>query len=158
MSAPDQLGALMKPGLFRSVDIISSFSARPPARALVTRARALIALRKFASALRTLDSIEKAQRTEDDMNEILELKFTCYFANRGTSARNCAALLPSLLNRTLTPKLHILAADAYVLQNAAHSPNHPAIPHLLEVLRIYPAAVELAEKGARHRRLNRRRP
>jgi tetratricopeptide (TPR) repeat protein len=90
--------------------------------------------------------IEKAQRTEDDMSDILELRFTCYLANHNTAAQNCGSLLPLLANRPLTPKLHILAAEAHILQNATHSPAHPAIPHLLDVLRLYPTAVELAEK------------
>jgi tetratricopeptide (TPR) repeat protein len=146
MNPPDQLHALMKLGLFRSVEIISSFSQRPSTRNIITRAKALIELRKFADAIRALESIEKNQRTEDEMNEILELRFTCCLANHTSAASMSSGLLPLLANRTLTPKLHILAAEAHILQDATHSPSHPAIPHLFEVLRLFPNAIELAEK------------
>jgi hypothetical protein len=146
MNPPDQLLPLIKLGLFRSVDILSSFSVRPTTRTLLTRAKALVELRKFPAAIRTLDSIKKGQRTEDEVNEILELKFMCYFANQNTATGHCAALLPTLANRRLTPKLHIFAAEAHILEDATHSPTHPAVPHLLEVLRLYPTAIELAEK------------
>jgi tetratricopeptide (TPR) repeat protein len=103
-------------------------------------------LRKYISALKVLESIDGNQRSEEEMNEILELRFACYFANHSNTSEKCTALLPLLANRTLTPKLHILAAEAYIRQDTAHKPDHPAIPHLLEVLQLYPNAIELAEK------------
>jgi tetratricopeptide (TPR) repeat protein len=146
MTFPDPFQSLMNLGLFRSVEIISSFAPRPTTRNIITRAKALFELRKYADVLRALDLIDKTQRTEEEMNEILELRFSCCLANHNTAASMCSGLLPLLANRILTPKLHLLAAEAYILQDATHSPNHPAIPHLLEVLRLFPHAVELAEK------------
>jgi hypothetical protein len=70
MNPPDHLHALMKLGLFRSVEIISSFAPRATTRNIITRARALIELWKYPEAFRVLESIEKSQRSEDEMNEI----------------------------------------------------------------------------------------
>ncbi|OHT02496.1 TPR Domain containing protein [Tritrichomonas foetus] len=144
MNPPDQLTPLMKLGLFRSVDMLSSFVPHPSTRVLITRARALTELRKYHTAVKILDTIDRNARTEEEMNEIIELRFTCYL-NMSNAASKCAALLPHLVNRVLTPKLHVLAAKAYILQDASHSPNHPAIHHLMEVLKIYPMAIELVE-------------
>ena len=141
---PDQLSPFLKLGLFRSVDILGSFIPHPSIRVLITRARALTELKKYNSAIKVLDTIDRTIRTEDEMNEILELRFTCYM-NMNNAAAKCASLLPYLVNRVLTPKLHILAAKAYILQDSSHSQNHPAIPHLMEVLKIYPNAIELVE-------------
>lgn len=146
MNPPDQLLPLMKLGLFKSVEILSSFVKTPSTRTLITRAKALAELKKYNDALAVLDSISATQRTEEEMNDIIELRFTCYFANPQTSATRCSQLLPLLLNRTLTPKLHIMAAEAHILQDSTHSQNHPAIPHLMEVLKLYPTAIELAMK------------
>jgi tetratricopeptide (TPR) repeat protein len=113
---------------------------------ILTRARALVELRQFANALRILGQMGRGARTEEEINDILELRFTCYLSNHGSAAAKCSDLLPLLINRTLTPKLHILAAQVYILIDSKHSPDHPAIPHLFEVLKLYPTAVELAEK------------
>lgn len=145
MSLPDQLAPLLKLGLYRSVDILASFVPRAPARVLIARARALTELHRYNEALKVIDTIDKDVRTEDEMNECIELRFICYLKTRNAS--KCSALLSALANRTLTPKLHIMAADAYIIQETTHNPaNHPAIPHLLEVLKLYPTAIELVEK------------
>lgn len=142
--AQDQLAPLMRLGLYRSVNLLVSFEPRPSTRILIIRARALTDLQKYHAAIKVLDSIDRNNRTEDEINEILELRFTCYF-NLPNAATKCQSLLPYIHNRILTPKLHVLAAKAYMLQEDFHSQNHPAIPHLLEVLKLYPMAIELIE-------------
>lgn len=144
MNPPDQFSPLMKLGLYRSVDILASFVPHPTTRVLITRAKALTDLRKYHSATKVLDTIDRNSRTEEEMNEILELRFTCYLNMQNASSK-CASLLPYLVNRVLTPKLHVLAAQAYIMQEESHSPNHPAIHHLMEVLKLYPMAIELVE-------------
>jgi hypothetical protein len=136
----------MKLGTFRSVEVIPPFFQRPSTRNIITRAKALVELRKFRDAIRALESIEKNRRTEEEMNEIPELRFTCCLANHASAGSMSGSLLPLLSNRALTPKLHILAAEAHILQVATHSPSHPAISRLFEVLRLFPNAIELAEK------------
>jgi tetratricopeptide (TPR) repeat protein len=57
-----------------------------------------------------------------------------------------SSLLSQIAGRRLTPRLHVLAAEAYIAQDASPSPDHPAIPHLVAVLQDYPDAIELSEK------------
>ena len=71
MNPPDQLLPLMKLGLFKSVEILSSFAKTPSTRTLITRARALAELQKYNDALAVLDSISASQRTEEEMNELI---------------------------------------------------------------------------------------
>ncbi|OHT08902.1 TPR Domain containing protein [Tritrichomonas foetus] len=144
MNPPDQLAQLIGLGLYKSVNILSSFIEHPNARVLIQRARAYAELKNYNAAIKTLDSIERITRSEEEINEILELRLTCYL-NMNNSAAKCASLLPHLVNRILTPKLHILVARAYIIQDSSHSPNHPAVHHLMEVLKIYPLAIELVE-------------
>ena len=140
------LAALMKLGMYRSVDTLTSLNPSATVPDLIERARCLVRQKRFNDALRVLDSIPEASRKEDETNAIIEMKFKCYFANQATCATKCAALLPLLEGRQLTPKIHIYMAEAYLLQDSTHYKNHPAIPHLVEVLAKYPYAVEIAEK------------
>lgn len=144
MNPQDDLTPLMKLGLYRSVDLLASFIPHPTTRDLIIRAKALTDLRKYHAATKILDTIDRSSRTEGEMDEILELRFTCYL-NMQNASTKCASLLPYLVNRTLTPRLHVLAAQAYIMQEESHSPNHPAIRHLMEVLKLYPMAIELVE-------------
>ena len=112
---------------------------------LLTKAKAFIQLGYYHSALETLDKIFQNSLSEDEWIEFLELKFTCCLNIRG-GVEKCSSLFKYTENRKLSLKLHILVADAYILMDSTHSENHPAIPHLTEVLKIHPEAIELVEK------------
>ena len=140
------LVAMMKLGLYRSVDIVASLNPTPTIDEMIERARCLARLRRYNEAIRVLDSVPETTRSDEQINRITELRFKCYFANQATCVTKCAPLLPMLEARTVTPKIHAYMAEVYLMQDSTHSPNHPAIPHLLEVLKLHPYAVELAEK------------
>jgi tetratricopeptide (TPR) repeat protein len=143
MDGPDRLLSLHKLRLFRSVDIASSFASRLPTSSLLVRAKSLVKLRRFQSALATLDSLATHRLTNDEFDSALELRFACHLSMPQSRVSH---LLSQISGRRLTPRLHILAADAYIAQDASPSPDHPAIPHLVAVLREFPDAIELSEK------------
>lgn len=145
MKQRDSYDSLMKLGFFKSVDILTSLSSEQSTSVLIAKAKALLSLGKYQESLKVLETIEKDKCDEKEMNKILEMRFNCYMHSNNASTK-CLTLLPLLANRKLTPKLHIYAAETYILQESTRSPNHPAIPHLLEVLKICPTAIELVEK------------
>lgn len=134
-------------GLYRSVDILVSLTKSPTIPDLITRAQSLFEMQRWNDAVSVLDSIPDAGRTIEDTNAIIELRLKCYFANQGLFKDRLPGLLTRLLtHQHFTPKLHILVAEAHILLDHTRSPTHPAIPHLLEVLRMCPMVIELAEK------------
>lgn len=145
MDTDEQINSLFNLGLFKSVTILSSLNKSGTVNSLMAKAKAHIQLKNYHLALETLEILFQNTLTEDEFIEYLELKFTC-FLNSHNGAEKCSALFKYIENRKLSLKLHILVANAYILVDSTHSPNHPAIPHLLEVLKVYPFAIELVEK------------
>ena len=146
INSREQLAQMLELGLNKSVDMVVSLTQKPTDQQLISQAFALLHQNHYQQALKITDPIQILQLPRELANDLLEIRLTCYL--KTNNAPQCCSIIQSkdFSNRILTPKLDLLVARAYMLNDTKPRHDHPAIIHLLRVLEKFPYAIELVDK------------
>lgn len=146
MSGREQLSQMIALGLNKSVELVVSMTPKPQTQQLLSRAFALINMKRYNEALKVTDTISLIQLPLEQANDLIEIRLTCYLNTNNPT--KCCSIIQSkdFSNRLLTPKLDLLVARAYMLNDTKPRRDHPAIIHLMRVLEKFPYAIELVDK------------
>jgi len=142
----EQFYQLIKLGLFKSVETVAQLTPKPTHQMNLARGFALIEQKRYSEALKVIEGIPHGILAPDDFNRLLEIKLECNI-NLNVPFKNLAIInSKDISGKQFNPKIDLLIAQTLVLSDPKPNPEHPAIKYFLKLLKLYPSAIELAEK------------